>query len=75
MEIVSHQCAFSDVSEHYNFMTKFYHNGCIGIDTPRCLFYYTLQEKSSTRKPYHKDCIEMVSPQIEFSGVVLVASQ
>ena len=69
MKIVSPQCAFSDVFQNHNFATNFYHNGYIGMASRQCLLSYILQDKGSTRMPYHKGCIEKVSPQYEFSGV------
>ena len=51
-----------------------YHNGYIGMASRQCLFSYILQDKESMRMPYHKGCIKNVSPQLELSGVFLLAS-
>ena len=74
MEIVSPQCAFSDVFVTDTFVTglsQWLHWN--GFSPVFVLLYIT--RKIVHEKAYHKGCIEMVSPQYEFSGIFLVTSQ
>ncbi|CAL4061584.1 unnamed protein product, partial [Meganyctiphanes norvegica] len=47
--------------------SKLYHNGCIDMVSPQCVFSDDLQDDYSVRTPYHNGCIDMVSFQSDSS--------